>query len=47
MSSNEGGMRPDMEQKFLPMEIIGREGLLQCQKPKGSFVSDLGVNVVY
>lgn len=41
MSSNEGGMRPDMEQEILSVEIIGREGFLQRQKPKDSFVSDL------
>lgn len=47
MSSNEGGIRPDMEQKILSMEIIGREGFLPRKNPKDSFVSDVGMNIVY
>lgn len=39
-------MRPDMEQKILSMEIIGREGFLQRQNPKDSFVSRVGMNIV-
>lgn len=46
MSSSEGGMRPDMEQKCLSMEIIGTEGLLRGQEPKNSFAPDLRKNGV-
>lgn len=36
-----------MEQKILSMEIIGREGFLPRKNIKDSFVSDVGMNIVY